>query len=102
MSTITNTHSTPLGLPGGVVLQPGVPTPVHGWDKIRDSHVVREWLKAGVLKAEGAPAGDQGSQFVVPDKSDLQAKLDALRVQYDKRHGVAKLQALLAEVEAQA
>lgn len=96
MSIITNTYQSPLALPGGTVLQPGVPTPVHGWDKIKDNHVVKAWLKAGTLRAEEAPAGDRGSQFVQPDKAELHAKLDALGVQYDKRSGVAKLQALLA------
>jgi hypothetical protein len=102
MSTITNTHRNALAIPGGTVLQPGRPTPVHDWDKIKDNHVVKAWLKAGILKAGDDPAGDQGSQYVQPDKAELQAKLDALGMQYDKRSGVAKLQALLAEAEAAA
>ncbi len=102
MAVITNTTRTAVGLPGGTVLEPSVPTPVHGWDKIKENHVVKAWLKAGVLRAEAAPTDDQGSQFVQPDKAGLQAKLDALEVQYDKRSGTAKLLALLAEAEESA
>lgn len=97
---ITNTHKDPLGLPTGQVLAPNTPTPVSNWDEIRKNAVVSAWVRSGLLKETGNPASDQGSKFVQPDKAELQAKLDALGVHYDKRAGVAKLQALLAEAEA--
>jgi len=102
MSIVTNNHREPLGLPNGTVLQPGVATPVHGWHDIRKNFAVGAWLQAGVLTAVEAGTDDQGSQFVQPDKAELQAKLDALGVAYDKRMGVAKLVTLLIDAEAAA
>lgn len=102
MAIITNTHSAPLGLPTGQELAPNTPTPVHNWDEIKKNAVVAAWVRHGLLREEGEPAGTAASKFLPPDKSDLQAKLDALEVPYDKRSGVAKLQALLAEAEEKA
>ena len=99
MGIITNTHRDPLGLPSGQVLNPHTPTPVHNWAEIRKNAVVAAWLRAGLLTEQDAPPSAQSSQFAQPDKAELMEKLDALGVQYDRRSGVAKLQALLAEVE---
>lgn len=99
MSIITNTHKDPLGLPSGQVLQPNVPTNVRDWEELKKNAVVAAWTRAGLLK-EQAPTGPQESKFVQVDKAELQAKLDVLGVSYDKRSGVAKLQALLADAEA--
>ena len=100
---VTNTHKTPLALPGGTVLEPNSPATVNGWDTIKKNACVAAWVKAGILVEDGKAAGTPvpaASTVGVPDKAELQAKLDALNVQYDKRAGVAKLQALLAEAEA--
>lgn len=102
MSIITNTHRDPLGLPTGQVLNPHTPTPVHNWAQLRKNAVVAAWLRAGLLKEQDLPPATETSKFVPPDKGELMAKLDALKVAYDKRSGVAKLQALLAEAEAKA
>ena len=99
MGIITNTHRDPLGLPTGQVLNPHTPTPVHNWAEIRKNAVVAAWLRAGLLTEQDAPPSAQSSQFAQPDKAELMEKLDALGVQYDRRSGVAKLQALLAEAE---
>ncbi len=99
MGIITNTHRDPLGLPNGQVLNPHTPTPVHNWAEIRKNAVVAAWLRAGLLTEQDAPPSAQSSQFVQPDKAELMEKLDALGAQYDRRSGVAKLQALLAEAE---
>lgn len=100
MHIITNTHRDPLGLPTGQVLAPNTPTPVRGWDELKKNAVVAAWHRKGLLKEDG-PTDSQGSQFVQPDKAELQAKLDALGAKYDKRSGVAKLQSLLAQAEAE-
>jgi len=99
MSIITNTHKDPLGLPSGQVLQPNAPTNVRDWEELKKNAVVAAWTRAGLLK-EQAPTGPQESKFVQVGKAELQAKLDVLGVSYDKRSGVAKLQALLADAEA--
>ncbi len=96
---ITNKHKDPLGLPTGQALEPNTQTPVSNWDEIKKNAVVAAWLRAGLLEETGGAGDGDGSKFVQPDKAELQAKLDALGVQYDKRAGVAKLQALLAEAE---
>lgn len=97
---ITNQHSAPLGLPTGQVLDPGKPTQVRDWSGLKKNAVVAAWTRAGLLKEEDTAGDDRGSRFVQPDKAELHAKLDALGVTYDKRSGVAKLQALLADAEA--
>lgn len=98
---ITNTHRDPLGLPNGQVLNPRIPTQVLNWDKIRQNLVVAAWVRAGLLVEDGSPTA-ASSQFVQPDKAELQAKLDALGVPYHKLAGVPKLQALLEAAEADA
>lgn len=50
---ITNNHKGPLGLPDGTILQPGVQTPVDGWEQLKKNSVVQGWLKAEILTAEG-------------------------------------------------
>ncbi|HGM6729712.1 TPA: hypothetical protein ACKQBZ_000766 [Stenotrophomonas maltophilia] len=50
---ITNNHKGPLGLPDGTILQPGVQTPVDGWEQLKKNSVVQGWLKAEILIAEG-------------------------------------------------
>lgn len=106
---ITNNHKTALGLNDGTLLQPGVPTPVPNWDALKKNAVIAAWVKGGIL-TENATTSTP-SKFVpvntAPDlggdeKAELQAKLDALRVQYNKRNGVAKLRALLTEAESNA
>lgn len=94
---ITNTHKKALGLPG-ILLQPGVPTPVHNWDELKKNHVVAAWVKAKVL-VEGDNFASGPSKFLLPDKAELCAKLDALQVPYTKQSGVPKLMALLQDAE---
>lgn len=93
---ITNTQRIPVGLPSGQVLEPGVASDVQGWAKLKkESAAVATWVERGVL-AEQAGGASIGS----PDeKAELQGKLDALEVDYDKRSGVAKLRELLVEAE---
>lgn len=50
---ITNNYKGPLGLPDGTILQPGVQTPVDGWEQLKKNSVVQGWLKAEILIAEG-------------------------------------------------
>lgn len=93
MASITNTHSTPIALSDGTPLPPGVATNVANWDDLKGNAVHKAWEKAGVLKvdAKAVPAADE--------KEHLRARLDELGVDYDKRAGVEKLRATLAEAE---
>ncbi|MCO5152577.1 MULTISPECIES: hypothetical protein [unclassified Shinella] len=52
MTKVTSNHDGPLGLPGGVVLRPGVATNVERWSIIKDHAVVRSWIDAGVLESD--------------------------------------------------
>lgn len=131
---ITLNYRAPLGLPSGVTLQPGIPTPVHGWDADSKSKIVQAWVKSGILKvgqglskfmpdeSEGvvgqdAPdsqepeyvethaIGDEepvevpANQPAADEKAELLAALEARGIKADKRTGVAKLRALLAETK---
>lgn len=94
MASVTNNHKSPLRLPDGTLLNPGVETNVAKWDEVSKNATVKAWADAGVLsvgKGEEVPAADE--------KAELQARLDELEVAYDKRWGVEKLRELLAESE---
>lgn len=93
MASITNTHNTALTLPEGTTLPPGVATNVPNWDELKGNAVLKAWQEAGILKvdAKPVPAADE--------KEQLRARLDELGVDYDKRAGVEKLRATLAEAE---
>lgn len=99
---ITNTYRQALGLPNGQILQPGVPTPVMGWDELKKNAVITAWVKAGVLREGDAPPNPEGSKLLPPDKEALAAELTALGVKFHPNTGVAKLQALLDEAKANA
>ena len=93
MASVKNNHKAALMLPGGVVLNPGVETNVPKWDEVSKNAVVAAWVDRKVLTVGEAevPAADE--------KEQLRARLDELEVSYDKRSGLAKLRALLAEAE---
>lgn len=92
MASVTNNHSTPLGLPGGVILNPAVPAEVPNWGEVSKNAVVKTWVDRKILTVgEDIPAKDE--------KDLLQERLDELGVKYDKRSGVEKLRATLAEAE---
>ncbi|HIE5513042.1 TPA: hypothetical protein ACXNQL_002283, partial [Stenotrophomonas maltophilia] len=65
---ITNNHKGPLGLPDGTILQPGVQTPVDGWEQLKKNSVVQGWLKAEILTAEG---GSTSTSTKAPAKDVL-------------------------------
>lgn len=92
MSSITNTHHTALTLPDGTTLPPGIASNVPNWDELKGNAVLKAWEKAGILKVGKETSTEE-------EKSALQARLDELKVQYDKRAGVPKLRELVAEAE---
>lgn len=92
MTSITNNHSTALGLPDGTILPAGVATNVPNWDELKDNAVVKVWQERGILKAGKDVSSDD-------EKAALQEKLDELGVKYDKRSGVDKLREQLAAAE---
>lgn len=49
MARITNTHHSPLGLPGGPVIEPGRSAKVENWDIVCEHHIVAMWLEQGLL-----------------------------------------------------
>jgi hypothetical protein len=94
---ITNNHKAALGIAPDIILQPGLATPVHDWDRIKKVAVVAAWLKAGVL-SEAATAPP--SKLLAPDRDAIVARLKELGVGFHPQTGVAKLQKLLDEAEA--
>jgi hypothetical protein len=93
---ITNNHKVALGIAPDIILQPGVATPVHDWDRIKKVAVVAAWLKAGVL-SEAATAPP--SKLLLPDRDAIVARLKELGVSFHPQTGVVKLQEKLAEAE---
>jgi hypothetical protein len=102
MAKVKNHHRSALGLPDGTVIPAGETVDVANWNEVKDNAVVKAWIDHKVLvvgKAKDDSDEDEDKADQAPDKEALKAKLDALGVQYDKRAGVAKLQALLADAE---
>ena len=85
MTTITNNHNAPLGLPGGQVIASGASEDVPEWDSIKSHSVVAQWVAGGVLVA-AAEADEKGP---------ILAQLAELGIVRDRRAGVDTLQALL-------
>lgn len=96
MTVVTNNHTSPLGLPRGLVIQPGASVRVDNWRILRNHAVVAAWLAAGVLsvedgteqpaKVERAPVAVSAPVAeAVVDHADVPA-VD-LRVQYAELFG---------------
>lgn len=104
VNVTNNTPRTPLGLPGGLVIEPGKTVPVPNWTAIKDNHVVKAWVKSKLLTVSGEEAAPvQAAQQAVGDeKETILAKLEALGIKKDKRTSLEKLKAALAEAEKQA
>lgn len=121
MTTITNHSKRPLGLHSGVILLPGVATPVDGWAELSKNRVIAAWVDAGVLTvgdAATSPAGAEDIQIEPASPADeplqdaeaekpadqdekdaLLSELRTLGVNRDRRASVEKLRELLAEAK---
>lgn len=100
MATITNTHKGPLGLPGGILLPPNIPTDVRDWDKLSQNAVIKAWVKSGTLVvSDGASPALEG---LPTDRDELFAELEALGIKAGKNAKVETLQAKLAQARAEA
>jgi len=69
MTVVTNNHTSPLGLPRGLVIQPGASVRVDNWRILRNHAVVAAWLAAGVLSVEDGtehPAKVERAPVAVP------------------------------------
>ncbi len=120
MANVTNNHSSPLGLPNGVVIPAKGSVDVADWDKLKSHGVVSRWLDSGVLSAGKAKAEAKAEPEVVKDvqfteqsnhqadeqeddeeaeKDALIAQLKELDIKADKRSSVEKLREKLAEAQ---
>lgn len=118
MAVIVSRHKSPLGLPGGITLNPGRKVKVERWEIIKDHAVVSAWLRAGVISVEeeGQPAmaasdpldHDGDGRKGGSDKQEPTDRLATLRGEYQdvlgKRpfHGWSEdeLEAKIAEAKA--
>ncbi|QQM29300.1 hypothetical protein JET14_13285 [Martelella lutilitoris] len=67
MANIVSNYHGPLGLPGGVVLRPGVAANVENWSKIKNHNVVKQWLDAKVIEVQGEEEeADDGAKVEIP------------------------------------
>lgn len=96
MTVVTNNHTSPLGLPRGLVIQPGASVRVDNWRILRNHAVVAAWLAAGVLSVEDGteqPAKVERASVAVPvavSAPVAEAVVDHavdLRVQYTELFG---------------
>jgi hypothetical protein len=53
MAVIKSNHHSPLGLPGGPLVNPGAKVKVERWHVIRDHPVIKAWIAAGVIEVVG-------------------------------------------------
>ena len=62
MPVITNTSTTPIGLPDGGVIGPKQNLDVDNWDDIKDRVNLAHYVRIGVLTVEGGQVdGQSGS-----------------------------------------
>lgn len=106
---ITNNHSQALGLPNGQVVAPGdtVTIPEADVAGITGNAVLKAWGEKKIISIKDAPkatGGTTGTQAgsEADERTTLMARLDELKVSYDKRVGVAKLRELVADAEKKA
>lgn len=107
MATVTNKHSGPLALSGGLVLPPGQSRDIPRWDIVRRNNTVAAWLRAQVLVVEAETGAADirphlveaiSAQKVAPveivvDIAALRAEAKALGVDVDRRWGEKRLRA---------
>jgi len=113
MPVVTNKHSGPLALPGGLVLQPGASRDIPRWDTVRRNNTVAAWLRAKVLvvEPEGVTPGVDPSVVEADDQrlapvdpvdgmTYLRAEAKALGINVDRRWGEKRLRAEIAKAES--
>lgn len=108
---ITNNHTESLGLPTGQVVAPSDTVTIADSDvaAITGNAVLKAWNEKKIISIEGAPkagstvsqnGGTSGNEG--DERAQLMARLDELKVSYDKRSGVAKLRELAIDAEKKA
>ncbi|WP_338546870.1 hypothetical protein V6W80_10050 [Pseudomonas benzopyrenica] len=99
MPVITNTSTTPIGLPDGGVIGPKQNLDVDNWDDIKDRVNLAHYVRIGVLTVEGGQVDGDGSSVEDIEKQDLTAKLKAFGVNPHPNTGVEKLRKQLADAQ---
>lgn len=99
MPVITNTSTTPIGLPDGGVIGPKQQLDVDNWDEIKDRVNLAHYVRIGVLTVEGGQVDGDGSSVEDIEKQDLLAKLKAFGVTPHPNTGVEKLRKQLADAQ---
>ena len=100
MATLTNLHKAPLGLPSGLVLEPGVSTDDPNWGRNGANRVVQAWIRARLLRVERLPEATPASVVVDADKDALIAELATFGIRKDRRSTVENLRKLLEQAKA--
>ena len=103
MKVTNGTKQTPLGLPSGVVIEPGQSREIANWDTVKKHRVVAIWLRSGKLIA-GASKEAKSAQ---PSEHDEDAQKDALieqlaefGIEKTRRTSLESLQKQLEEAKA--
>lgn len=104
--TVRNTGSTPLGLPGKPVIEPGASLTVSQeyLDSLQGRSVVAAWFEEGVLSVCEQPFenADENTDEVLVEKQELIDALAEHGIKKTVRTSLESLQAQLAEAEAKA
>ncbi|WP_137279232.1 hypothetical protein [Pseudomonas rhizoryzae] len=97
MPVITNTSTTPIGLPDGGVIGPKQNLDVENWDEIKDRVNLAHYVRIGVLTVDGGQGDGTSTEDL--EKQDLLTKLKAFGVNPHPNTGVEKLRKQLADAE---
>lgn len=104
MTTVTNNHRGPIGLPNGIVLAPGSKTLVPSWPDVAGNAVVKAWVRNKILAVEAAPdalpqpAEDDRTPEQI-EKDDLLAALSEFGIEKTRRSSVESLRAALEDAK---
>jgi len=99
MPVITNTSTTPIGLPDGGVIGPKQQLDVDNWDEIKDRVNLAHYVSIGVLTVEGGQGSGEGASVEDLEKQDLLAKLKAFGVTAGANSKVETLRQKLADAQ---
>lgn len=100
MTNVTNTSKQPLGLPSGIVVQPGETVAVPSWESDSGNRIVQAWVHNGILKADSD--GDNESADERDEKDVLIEALAEYGITKTRRSSVEALQAALDEAKGEA
>lgn len=94
---VKNSSDNPIAV-GSTVIPIGATVDVKDWEDHKDRFAIKVMVKGGAL----VPGSDEKVEAAPDTKVTIMQELDRMKVDYDKRKGVAELKAILDEAKAKA